>query len=874
MGEVYRARDTQLNRSVAIKILPELFGSDEERLARFTREAQALAALNHPNIAQIYGLEGGSDGATRSALVMELVEGEDLAAVIARGRMPLDEALRIAVQIAEALEGAHDTGIVHRDLKPANVKLRADGTVKVLDFGLAKAAVSDPSANPANSPTMAMTGSRAGLILGTAGYMAPEQARGQSVDRRADIWAFGVVLFEMLAGTQAFKGETISDVLASVLKNDLAWSTLPKDLPAPVLRLLQRCLDPDRRTRLRDIGEARIAISEYLAGKPAGDTDSVAPRQRVSPVPAVLASVGVVALAGAVALTWVSWRGDATDASLRRFVISPPEGVSAHVVSRPSVAVSPDGSKVAFVGLENGVPHLFIRGSEDFDPRKIPGTAGSSNPVFSPGGKTLAFFADNRLCVMPLEGTPRQVATVNDPRGLAWLDETTLVYAPESIGGLSELSVNGGGARTLTNIDDKAGERTHRWPHVLPGGGWVLFTVGTTDSPDDYDNARIDAVNRASGERRTVFQKASMASYVPTGHLVFTRGGSLFGVKFDPQALTTSGTPVGILDGVGGDRTTGAAHVGWSANGTLAYVPADARVGMRQLVWANLKGARESIDLPPALYNDVRLSPDGSRLALVDGTSGRGDIWVYSFNRGTYTRLTFTAVNATPVWSADGREVFFSAVAGQGRESTVMKTGADGGREAIPVATTAARVYLKHVSRDASSAIVDYISWGGARANVGRLPLRQGAKIEPLVETKADEIGGAVSSDGRFLAYQSDEGGRPEVYVRELSSAGGRWQVSNSGGEEPMWSHDGRTLYYRAEDRLMQVGVDTGASTFTAALPQLLFDDVYNLRSDTGISYDPHPDGTRLLMTRRADAATRGSIRVIARWYEELRAIK
>jgi serine/threonine-protein kinase len=872
MGEVYRGRDTQLNRTVAIKILPELFANDHERLGRFTREAQTLAALNHPNIAQIYGLERET-GHHPAALVMELVDGEDLSAIVGRGPIRLADALPIARQIAEALEAAHEAGIVHRDLKPANVKVRADGAVKVLDFGLAKAAdTGDPGGNPANSPTMAMTGTRAGLILGTAGYMAPEQARGQAVDRRADIWAFGVVLFEMLAGARAFKGDTISDVLASVLKNDLDWSALPKDVPAPISQLLRRCLDPDRRTRLRDIGEARIALSDFIGGKtlPQRGVD----KRRVSPASIVLAAAGVIALAAAVAVALPAWRGGTPDVAHRRFVVSPPEGVSAHVVSRPSVALSPDGSKLVFVGLENGVAHLFIHGSEDFDARKIPATAGASNPVFSPGGKSLAFFADNRLCVMPLEGTPRQLATINDPRGLDWIDEATLIYTPESVGGVFELSVNGGGARAVTTIDPKAGERTHRWPHVLPGGEWVLFTVGTTASPDDYDAARIDAVNRSSGERRTVFQNASMARYVSSGHLVFTRGGSVFAVKFDTRALTTSGTPVSVLDGVSGDRTTGAAHVTWSADGTLAYVPADARVGMRQLVWSSLKGARESINLPPSLFNDVRISPDGSRLALVDGTSGRGDIWVYTFSRGTYTRLTFTTVNATPIWSADGRDIFFAALDAPGRSSAVMKTSADGGREPIVVSTTEGRIYLKHVSRESSWAIVDYVSFGGARANVGRLPLRQGAKIEPLVETKADEYGAAVSPDGRFLAYQSDEAGHPEVYVRELSSIGGRWQVSNAGGEEPMWSLDGRTLYYRAEDRFMQVHVDKSGAAFSSGVPQVLFDGIYNLRSDTGISYDPHPDGTRLLMTRRADAATRGNIRVITRWFDELNAVK
>ena len=873
MGEVYRARDSRLDRDVAVKVLPEAVAADLDRLTRFEREAKTLALLNHPHIAHIYGIEP-LPGGSGMALVMELVDGEDLSARIARGAIPVPDALPIALQIADALEAAHERGIIHRDLKPANIKVSADGVVKVLDFGLAKAAErTDANADPANSPTMAVTGTLAGLVIGTAAYMAPEQARGQTVDRRADVWAFGAVLFEMLSGRQAFSGETISDVLASVLKNDLDWTQLPQDLPAPIRRLLRRCLDPDRRSRLRDIGEARIAISEYLTGKRESDAEVKDRRGTSTLRPVLLAAIAGAALTAAGAIAIYAYTGRTAPGGPRRFVVAPPDGVTTHVVSRPSVSLAPDGWTLVFVGLENGVSHLYIRGRADFDPRKLPGTEGASNPVFSPDGGTLAFFADNRLVVMPLDGVPRPLGTVNDPRGIAWVDASTVVYAPESIGGLIELPVGGGASRVLTTIDEGANERTHRWPHVLPGGRWVLFTVGTSASPDDYDNARIDAVDRESGERRTVFQDASMARVAPTGHLLFARGGSLFAVAFDADTLTTSGTPTSVQPGIGGDRTTGAAHVAWTDGGTLAYVPGDVRGGMRQLVWADLKGARESINLQPALYNDIRISPDGTRMALSDNTTGNADIWVYTFARGTLTRLTFTGVNATPAWSADGREVFFSAVDRGGRRSTIFRTSADGGREPLIVTTLDIRVYLKHVSRDAGWALVDYIAFGGARANIGRLALREGATVEPLLETRADEVGAALSPDGRFVAYQSDDSGRPEVYVRGLQTSAGRWQVSNAGGEEPMWSHDGRTLFYRVEDRLMRVAVET-APTFTPGLPALALAGIYNLRSDTGVSYDLHPDGTRLLMTRPADVASRGTVRVITGWFDEVRAVK
>ncbi len=874
MGEVFRARDPRLERDVAIKMLPDSFAADPERLARFDREAKTLASLNHPHIAQIFGVEDlpGPTGSHLPALVMELVEGEDLSVRIARGPIPVAEALPIAQQIADALETAHERGIIHRDLKPANVKVSNEGVVKVLDFGLAKAmSQADPDVNPANSPTMALTGTQAGLILGTAGYMAPEQARGQVVDRRVDIWAFGVVLFEMLAGKQAFSGDTISDVLASVLKNDLDWNLLPKDLPAPVLNLLRRCLNPDRRNRLRDIGEARVAIADYLSGKTAGVPTATAKDASGHSWRLLLGAVAVLTLIAAGAIAALVMRGRAAPETSRRLVVAPPDDVSVQSVNRPAITLSPDGWTLVLTGVAKGVSSLYIRGPGDFEPRQLPGTEAASNPVFSPAGNAVAFFADNRLMLLQLDATARQLNLVNDPRGMTWVDDTTLVYTPESVGGLFELGINGGTPRALTTLDPKTTERTHRWPSALPGGRWVLFTVGTTSNPDDYDGAQIDAVDRQTGERRMVFKGASSARYVSTGHLLLIRGGALYAVKFDPQSLTVSGQPVSILQGIGGDRTTGAGHITISESGTLAYVPGDGTGGLRQLVWSDLKGTVQSVNLAPALYNDIRISPDGSRLAYALGTTGAADIWVYSFARGTSTRLTFTGINGTPAWSRDGRDVYFSAI--DGLRTTILKTSADGGREPAAVVALDGRLYLKTVSQDGAWALADSVGSTGTLANVAKIPLRSGASPELIVNTSRDEYGAALSPDGGLIAYQAVEGGRPEVYVRELGASAGRWQVSNAGGEEPMWSPDGRSLYYRFESRLMRVTVDR-TGTFAASLPEILFDGILNLRSDTGVSYDPAPDGKRLLMVRRAQAASNGSVRMVTNWVNELKAIK
>ena len=494
--------------------------------------------------------------------------------------------------------------------------------------------------------------------------------------------------------------------------------------------------------------------------------------------------------------------------------------------------------------------------------------------MFSPDGRTLAFLTSVHLKTTTIDaGTATPLASVSDPRGVSWADNNTLVYSPESIGGLAEISSRGGARRTLTTLDEPAGERTHRWPHVLPGGRWVLFTVGTTASPDDYDSSRIDAVDRQTGERRKVFEGASMARYASTGHLVFARGGSLYAVRFDPATLAVSGQPSVVLQGIGGDSTTGAAHVAWTDAGMFAFVPGDAQGGMRQLVWADFSGTRQTIALPPALYNDLRISPDGGRVAVAQGTSGVADIWVYTFARGTYTRLTFTTINATPLWSADGRDIFFSAVDKSGRGSTIFRTSADGGREPAAVGSTDSRIYLKHVSADATWALVDYVGAAAARANVGRLELKPGAKVEPIVDSRADEYASAVSPNGRFIAYQADSDGRPEVYVSAYAQASGRWQISNAGGEEPMWAPDGKSIYYRFENGLMRVPI-ASTEPFQAGLPVRLFDGVYNLRSDTGISYQPHPDGTRLLMLRAADVTARSSIRIVTGWFDELRKVK
>ena len=862
MGEVYRARDTKLNRDVAIKVLPKLFAADPERLARFEREAQTLAHLNHPNIAQIYGVVEDP-----AALVMELVDGEDLAQRIARGAVPLDEALAIARQVAEALEAAHERGIVHRDLKPANVKVRPDGTVKVLDFGLATDAGRSFSAGDlANSPTFTSPAmlTNMGVIIGTAAYMAPEQAKGKAVDRRADMWAFGIVLFEMLAGRAAFDGETVTDVLAAVVTRDPDWTQLPAATPPGIRRLLARCLTRDPRHRLADAGEARHQIDEALAA-PAAAVPAAAvtapPRTRAAFVPWI-----VVALLAAVA-GWLAWnRTRPAEPSALRYSIETPPKTTVSVVSRPNIALSADGTMVAFVGTTAGIGRVYVRRQSEFESHVIAGTEGASEPVFSPDGRWIAFFANNKLNKVPVSGgTVEAIADVNDPRGLEWDRPDVITFSPGSVGGIFEVAASGASApKALTSI--APGERTHRWAQHLPGGA-IMFTVGSLTSPDNYDNATIDAVT-PDGARKVILKGAAFARYVPPGWLLFTRGGSLFAAPFNPERLEVAGTPVSIARTVAGDATTGASNFAFAA-GTLVYVPGAAETAQLRLVWMDRNGREEPVDLPPGLYFDVALAPDGSRAAMTVAGSGGTDVWVYDFTRKTFTRLTFGGSHRTPIWSRDGAFVYYGALAADGSSNAIVRKPADGSRDEEVLSSLKMNTFLRDISPDGRLLLLDHNS-NLDKSDIATLAVERGSKPADIVATPSDEFAVKWSPDRRFIAYQSDESSRYEIYVREASGQGGRWQVSTQGGEEPRWSPDGRELYYRADTQMMVVPIERGP-TFRSGPPRPLFDGLYNLRVESGNSFDVDPRTGRFLTIRLAeDVAPTTSIRVALDWTSEL----
>ena len=842
MGEVYRARDTKLGRDVAIKVLPELFASDPDRLARFGRESQVLASLNHPHIAQVFGVIDSP-----AALVMELVGGEDLAERISRGPIPVRESLQIAKQIADAIESAHARGIIHRDLKPANIRITDDGVVKVLDFGLAKAlaAESDPDGlhheriNLENSPTItspaAMT--RMGVILGTAAYMAPEQAKGKPVDRGADVWAFGVVLFEMLTGRAAFEGETVTDVLAAIVTRDPDWSALPKDTPSSITRLLHRCLDRDRRRRLADAGEARYQIEEALAlPSDAAPVPGAAPALRRM-VPAWLPWTLAALLA--IAAGVLSLRQTTPAVAVSRYSMETVPKTTLSISNRPAVAISPDGTTVVFVASASGVDHLYVRRVNSFDPVEIPGTEGASNPVISPDGRWVAFTTGSKMGKVPLEGGPvTALGDVADPRGLSWDVDDTIVFSPQAVGGVFRMPARGGTAVQVSTPKPQV-ERTHRWPQLLPGGKAILYTIGTFNSPDNYDDAVVEAVRLDTGEKRTLVTGAAMARYPGGGYLLFVRGTTLFALRFDADTLEVQGTPTAVLHDVGGDTTTGAAHFSVSPSGTLAYLSTGGLANMRPM-WVDRSGRGEPLDVPAGTYADPRVSPDGQSLALSVIARGGRDIWVHHFQSKRFTRLTFGGQNHTPVWSRDGSMIYYIAVAPGDREVIISRRPSDGSRDAEPLVTVSGRLYLDDVSADGRTAIADAVSGGSGRSDVVRIPLEKGGKAQPLLLSSADDFLARQSPDGRWIAYNSLESGRPEVYVRPADGSGGRWQVSTSGGEEPKWSPDGRLLYYRYGTLMMGASVDPGKS-FSASPPVQIFSGVFNLRTDSGVSYDVDP---------------------------------
>ena len=878
MGEVYRARDARLGRDVALKILPDLFASDSERVARFSREAQVLAALNHQNIAAIYGLEGDSaDAATPRALVMELVEGPTLAERIAEGPIPLVDALPLAAQIAQALEAAHDLGIIHRDLKPANIKLRPDGTIKVLDFGLAK--IADPAVEASSqigatySPTVSLGATRAGMILGTAAYMAPEQARGRPVDKRADVWAFGAVFYEMLTGSKAFPGDDISDTLATVIKFEPDWSRLPTDTPPSIRRLIKRCLTKDPKLRLRDCGSALIDIHDAQSGADASENpDGVAvagpsAQRRWLPVAAIVA----LAIAGAGAWVVVGGRSPSPQPQLtRRISLTVPEGFDLPINAGTLLALSPDGRTLLY-RVGRGTDRLWHRREfEQFESIALPSLDAASSPVFSPDGLWLIAEVGGALKKQTLAGGPAQtLATTTGPvRSGSWGADGRIFMSQGATGGsLLELSPTGGPPTTIFTAGT---QQRATYPQALPDVGAVLFTLGGGTALERHD---LHVLRLATKEHWKVMDDAALGRVVATGHLIFVRSGTLWAVPFDRSRLQAIGTPVPVIEGIRVEAG-GAIQFDIAQDGTLAYIPGSANSGReRMLAFVGADGQAERLSAPVREYSGATLSPDATRAAVQIATGDSADVWVVELARGTITRVTTEqGFDGNPLWSRDGKAVLFAS-SRQGRWTLNRRT-ADGTGSVDTLATFDAgvsSVWPTSWSKDGQTLIVTVDDGVGALAD---------GKWRPLIDTPVREWHGTVSPDGRLIAYSSEESGTLEVYLQRFPELGDRRTVSVGGGYWSTWSADGRTLFYLRGGpprEIMRVAVESTPDGRTVIGQPQLHGQWRSFSARIGPRYyDLAADGRLLVIQNElaaGDTASSRQINVVFNWFEELRRL-
>jgi Tol biopolymer transport system component len=871
MGQVYRARDPQLNRDVAIKTLPESVASDGERVARFTREAQTLAALNHPNIAQIYGIERSSAGGP-AALVMELVEGDDLSTVIRRGALPVPEALAIARQIADALEAAHEQGIIHRDLKPANVKVRRDGTVKVLDFGLAKAVdpagASGTHGSPSNSPTLTAHGTEMGLILGTAAYMAPEQARGKAVDRRADVWAFGVVLYEMLTGRRAFEGEDVSDILASVLRQDINWSALPATTPAPVRRLLRRCLERDPRRRLSALGDARLEIDEPDA----------APAQ-LSPVTAVakpsLLSRFWPAAAAAIVTAVVAYALRpsapvvATDAGqLARLSILPPAGATLFPDSS-GVAISPDGTMVAYLvgsitqGQEN---EMWVRSLSSTTAQRLDDANGAGLPFWSPDSRRIGFMhpeTGKLKSIAASGGRADVIADVTQTRGAVWTPSNIILYA-QPTGPIMQVPASGGPSTPITSVDEARGEVGHRFPSLLPDGDHFLYAAlpGKEGKFDIYAGSLKDATHQ---QRTFIGAMDAAPVYAEPGYLLFARQGVLSAVPFDARALKVTGDPIQLEDEPAAimDPTisfTAGRSVSISETGSVAYYSESSNNTLA--TWFDTSGAQlGTVNLPPAHYDSLRISPDGTRAAAVRSASAsESSLWLVDLERGT--GVPFSAGrgrNDAPIWSPDGRRLVFTSDR-SGRQQFFVKA-LDSTQPETPFYTS--DLMFKNPvdwSPDGLTIVFNTFKTGTAQDIV--LLDAATRKVETVVaETVRRDMGGSISPDGKRLAYSSDSSGTLQLWVQGFPTPGQTVQVSERGGSRGWWSRDSRQIFWISGDLRSLWRSDVVAAAQVSVRNTLKLATL-----PPGIlSVDMTPDRTRLLAITPERVGI-GSVTVVQNW--------
>ena len=883
MGEVYRAHDTKLNRDVALKVLPEAFALDPDRLARFKREAQVLASLNHPQIGAIYGLE---ESAGIQALVLELVEGPTLADRLQPGPMPVDQALACAGQVAEALETAHEQGIIHRDLKPANIKLTAGGKVKVLDFGLAKAMEKTPAAaTVANSPTLSVLATQAGIIMGTAAYMSPEQAKGADTDRRTDVFSFGVVLFEMLTARQPFHGDTAPEIMASVMIRDADLSGLPANLHPRIVELISRCLEKEPKKRWQAMGDLRLELESIAAAPYRSDATASGSVLR-PPLWKRALPVAIAVVLAAAASTGVNrWLSTAQPAEVVRFSFPAADFRSA----TPALAVSPDGTRLVYVGA-TGIDRnqLILRNLSEADARPITGSALRgliTSPVFSPDGRFVAYYslAERALKKIAVGGGTAITlsALTSAPNGAISWRGSAIAVAQST--GIFIVSANGGEPELAVRLDAGTSAAS---PQIIDERGSVLFAVaGGADTVSGNALSRWDAgqivVQRPDGTRHVVVSGGADPHYLPTGHLVYALGGSLLAVPFDAANVRTSGGPAPVIEGIARSSTGVSAHVAISAGGTLVFVPGPATTSSaRTLGLLDIRdGKVQPIPIPPNSYTQPRLSPDGRLVAVASDDGKERAIWIYDLiGRGPPRRLTFAGRNTSPIWTPDGQFITYVSDQQGDRGLVLQRADGTGSVERLTKAEAGSEHIPESWSPDGRILALRVVQEG--TSSIWIVPRDGDRTLKPLLQMKnRSQVVPQFSPDGRWIAYGSNEldGVAFQTFVQPFPPNGSKFQAETQIGSSPVWSHDGRRLFFAYTNRVFALDVQT-SPTFVAGQPVEIAGTGGSQPSAAAVrNFDLTPDGKQLLVvltepTEDHNAAARGQqINIVLNWTEELK---
>jgi serine/threonine-protein kinase len=877
MGEVYRAHDPRLARDVALKVLPEAFAADSERMARFEREAKVLASLNHPNVAAIYGLEESN---SVRALVLELVEGPTLAERIAQGPIPIEEAVPIAKQICDGLEYAHERAIIHRDLKPANVKVTPEGSVKLLDFGLAKALEGEAVAGDIlTSPTISRLATQAGIILGTAAYMSPEQAKGKTVDRRADIWAFGCLLYEMLTGKRAFGGQAVSETLAAVIRDDPNWSALPQAVPPRIRDLVKRCLCKDVRQRLQAIGDARIAIEEVQSGVAAPDlmpAPVAADAGRVSAwirtMPWALAAILAIALAAALIL--IPSRTRQLSGPVMHLTLAAQAHHEEADRRGSAVAISQDGTRVAYVAMQ-GSPdtgksgdllapqteafELVVRKLDQLPPTPLPGTAGGSAPFFSPDGRWIGFSTGGAIKKVSSDGGPPvTLCEVPSITGASWGDDGFIYFAPSGVAEIRRVPEEGGTPKVVAQAGSGETVASFGWPQILPGGKTVLFTTASASYLAQH--YRTEAYSLATGKRTVIMDEGSNARYLAPGYLVFTRGDVLMGAPFDADSLKITGPAVPLIEGVTRDLWFGAADYALSSTGTLIYLTGGVQTAFR-LVSVDMVGKVEPLVTQEREFEDLSVSPDGKRIVATVVENAGTDLWIYHRERDALTRLTQAGDCGDPLWSPDGNRIIYS------NPASLHVMAADG---SSPPEKLNSQQWAEadSFSPDGGELLYSTFSVATNDAALWLQPLKAGAPPTQMFPGVARVVDARFSPDGHWIAYVSAQSGRAQVYLQAFPGPGERVQVSTEGGSEPVWAPNGSELYFRTPTKFMAVDVKARPA-LAVGKPRLLFEGEFRL---THHDYGLLPDGRHFIMIQPVGKKPPAELHVVVNWSDELKA--